>query len=1089
MHSLCYRPPEAARLEGDIAGYRGNRMSKTNAPKVVDQVMVSSTFTDLEQHRAALIDAINRYGLHPKVMEYSGASPRTVVDASLDMVRDSAGYICLISFRYGQILDCAHRNPDGKSITELEFDEALRLDRPILLFIMDNHPVLPKHVETDSDKIDKLNAFRERAKKISSDSNIERVYDVFDSLETFKKLIGPAISRLKDDIAHSKDTPPPIPPLPTPTPSKSSPIPHPPAFYAKADYLPGHDFIGRKAQCEELSDWASPDNPANLLLFHAIGGNGKSMLTWQWTTRLAPHVRQDWAGRFWYSFYEQGAVMADFCRHVLAYMTGRPFEEFRTQKTLQMRDELLAQLKARPWLLVLDGLERVLVAYHRIDAAELADESGDNPTDTIASRNPRDTIRDEDGDLLRALAHAAPSKILATSRLIPRVLLNAAGQDMPGVKCKPLDGLLAEDAEALFRACGIRGDSAAIRSYLGKNCDNHPLVIGVIAGLVNDYLPDRGNFDAWVVDAAHGAKLDLGHLDLIQRRNHILKAAIAALPEDSAAMLSQLALLQEAVDYPTLLALNPLLPPEPEVVEALDDPKTTHFWKHASKAMQQQIWEEYAAALAGHKGYLEAKRAWASHRDVQRAPMRLDDAIKDLERRGLLQYQNQRHDLHPVVRSVAFAAANPERRLHQGEKAVDHFSSQPHRPYDEVETLEEIAPALHAIRVCLKLGMYERAAWIYMEVSNALTFNLQAYSETLEILRPLFPRGWGERPEIDIGHNVSHLATNAGRALSAFRNRSNAEDAYGLALEVNLRAKNWFNLTRNIANFAVFYESKLYFALKLAQLSYRLAMAVDREGMVMSVCGDRLNHFHARLGHWDAIVEQHHETGVHPAKEERALYRYGDAELDAALFSFWRSENPSVQIAHALSIAREGQNRPIIQALYCLRGNWYARQQSWLLARDAYHEAVRMTRERNFMDEWSETSLALSKYHLNQLPDAREEAERLAQLPEPAQYLLAQLWQAIGDPARARHHALAAYERYWGDGEPYVFRYWLDRTTELLHELGEPIPQLPPFDPAKVQLYPWEAEVQAAIDRLNAEKAAKVASAAADEGEVPASRH
>lgn len=1058
--------------------------------------MVSSTFTDLEQHRAALIDAINRYGLHPKVMEYSGASARSVVDASLDMVRDSAGYICLISYRYGQIPDCPDRNPDGKSITELEFDEALRLDRPIVLFIMDNHPVLPKHIDTDPDKIVKLNAFRERAKKIASDSNIERVYDVFDSLETFKKLSGPAISRLKDDIARSKDTLSPIPlvspPPPTPTPAKSSPIPHPPAFYAKPDYLPGHEFIGRNAQCEELSDWASPDNPANLLLFHAIGGNGKSMLTWHWTTRLAPQVRRDWAGRFWYSFYEQGAVMADFCRHALAYMTGRPFEEFRKLKTLQMRDELLAQLKARPWLLVLDGLERVLVAYHRIDAAELADESGDNPTDAIASRNPRDTIRDEDGDLLRALAQAAPSKILATSRLIPRVLLNAAGQDIPGVRCKPLDGLLAEDAEALFRACGIRGDSAAIRNYLGRNCDNHPLVIGVIAGLVNDYLPDRGNFDAWVADPAHGAKLDLGQLDLIQRRNHILKAAIAALPEDSAAVLSQLALLQEAVDYRTLQALNPLLPPEPEPVEKPDDPKVKPFWKRRDQSTKQHLLEQYTTALARYETYQAAVRAWVAHPDARRAPQRLDDAIKDLERRGLLQYEHKRHDLHPVVRSVAFAEANPEQRLRQGEKAVDHFTSQPHRAYEQVEALEEMAPALHAIRVCLKLGMTERAAQIYVgDVSDALYINLEAYSEILEILQPLFPHGWDERPAFNDESIASFLARDAGHVLKWLGNLSEAGKAYRNSLSIKLAAEDWTGVASLISDFASLFEKMLmpHQALRMYRLACGLTMAGDLDVELKSVRMDDMNYIHAKLGFWDEAVLPYCEPDFQPEQVYRAKYRLGDAAYLEALFAFWRNEDPSSQIARALPLVEESHSRRVIRDLRGAQGDWHSKKQEWPQARYAYDEAVRLARERKLMDAFSETGLALAKYHLGELPDAREEAQRLAQLRKPAHYHLARLWQAIGDIAQAKQHARVAYKHYWGDGEPYVFRYWLDRTTELLHELGEPIPQLPPFDPAKVQPYPWEAEVQAAIDRLNAEKAAKVENAAADEGEAPDSRH
>jgi Domain of unknown function (DUF4062) len=1071
-------------------------MSKTHTPKAVDQVMVSSTFTDLEQHRAALIVAIHGHKLYARVMENDSAGLDDVIESSLAMVRESAVYICLIGFKYGQIPPCPQRNPDNRSITELEFDEALRLKRPILLFLIGKkHPILFDDVEPDSAKKAKLEAFRERAKQIGPDSTLHRIYAVFSDLPDFERKIAPSLAKIKAHLDSRSSAPDEKidsqPELENgPEVFAPPPIPHPPAFYAKPDYLPGHDFIGRKAQCAELSDWASADNPTNLLLFHAIGGNGKSMLTWQWATRHASQVRKDWAGCFWYSFYEQGAVMADFCRHALAYMTGRPLGDFKALKTLQMRDALLQQLKRKPWLLVLDGLERVLVAYHRIDAAELADEAGDNPTDTIASRNPRDTIRDEDGDLLRALAQAAPSKLLVTSRLIPRVLLNAAGQDIPGVKSKPLDGLLAEDAEALFRACRIRGDAAAIRTYLGKNCDNHPLVIGVIAGLVNDYLPDRGNFDAWAADPAHGAKLDLGHLDLIQRRNHILKAAIAALPEDSAAVLSQLALLQEAVDYRTLQALNPLLPSEPDEVEKPDDPKANPFWKRMDESTQQRLLEQYTAALARYEAYQEAQRAWAAHPDVQHAPKRLDDAIKDLERRGLLQYEHRRHDLHPVVRSVAFAEANPEQRLRQGEKAVDHFTSQPHRAYEQVETLEEMAPALHAIRVCLKLGMTEYAAQIYIgDVGNALIFNLEAYSEILEVLQPLFPQGWGERPAVDYERNASYLAVAAGHALSMLWNSSEARNAYRNSLSIDFAEEDWSEVANAIRSFALLSNDARRFhqELNLCRLAYSMAMASDLDVADKSVCMDFLNKIHAKLGFWNEIALPSSKQGTHPALHRRALYRPGNAERDEALFAFWRNEDPSPQIARALPLAREGQNRYAIRMLYDIQGDWHVKQHEWPQARDAYDEAVRLARERNLMEPTSETGLALAKYHLGELPDAREEAQRLAQLREPAHYRLAQLWQAIGDMAQARHHARAAYKHYWGDGEPYVFRYWLDRTIELLHALNEPIPQLPPFDPAKVQPYPWEAEVQAAIDRLNAEKAAKADGAAADKDISPAS--
>src|SRR5436305_9388582 len=97
------------------------------------------------------------------------------------------------------------------------------------------------------------------------------------------------------------------------------------------------------------------------------------MLTWEWTTKHATQVRTDWAGRFWYSFYERGAIMADFCRRALAYITGQPLDNFKKIKTSELTERLLHHLQARPCLLILDGLERVLVAYHRFDAAEVRD--------------------------------------------------------------------------------------------------------------------------------------------------------------------------------------------------------------------------------------------------------------------------------------------------------------------------------------------------------------------------------------------------------------------------------------------------------------------------------------------------------------------------------------------------------------------------------------------------------------------------------------------------------------------------------------------------------------------------------------------
>jgi hypothetical protein len=546
-------------------------------PLLYKGVMVSSTFTDIKQHRAALINAINGQQLKPVVMEHDSAKPDVdVVDSSLQMVRDASAYVGVISHKYGQIPDCPKRNPQRLSLTELEFNEARRLERPVLLFIMgDEHYVKPGDVETDPEKAEKLRAFRENAKRRNPDSSVHRVYKVFNDLHEFEVAAMQSVADLRRFLEVSDEE---SVSEPVPEETKAGVIPTPPAFYAEPRYIGSHEFVGRQAELNRLSDWAAPADAHPILLFEAIGGTGKSMLAWEWINNYSTVVRKDWAGRFWYSFYEKGAIMADFCRRALAYMTGQPLEELRKKKTVELGEQLLSQLQANPWLLVLDGLERVLVVYHRFDAAQLADDQVDTSKDQIAHRDPYAAIRPEDDDLLRMLAAAAPSKLLITTRLTPRVLLNPSSQGIQGVLRVPLPGLRPTDAEQLLRACGVNGDSQEIQNYLKSHCDCHPLVTGVIAGLISNYLPSRGNFDAWAADSAAGGQLNLANLDLVQKRNHILHAALADLPEKSRQLLSTLALLPEAVDYPTLSALNPHLPPEPEEVAEAENPEDYPWW-------------------------------------------------------------------------------------------------------------------------------------------------------------------------------------------------------------------------------------------------------------------------------------------------------------------------------------------------------------------------------------------------------------------------------------------------------------------------------------------------------------------------------
>lgn len=1016
-------------------------------------------------------------------MKHLPAQDRDGFKVSMEMVDKADIYIGIYAWRYGWVPD--FDNPKQVSITELEFDRAVGRKaagqlKELLIFIMDESvKVSPADIEMSDVAQQKLKAFKERV-------STKRVVGFFKSTEDLQRQISEALAAynlrnlVKPDPEsieiHSVEI---------------ASIPHPPAFYAEPDYIGSHKFVGRAAELQVLTDWANPADTTNLLLFEAIGGNGKSMLTWEWTINprhalAARPADMPWAGRFWYSFYEGGASMEGFCRHALAYMTGRPLEDFAKKKTAELKDDLLAQLHARPWLLILDGLERILVAYHRIDAAEVPDEEANIPTDKIVNRNPCDAIRDEDNDLLRALAAARPSKLLVSSRLTPRVLLNPSGQTIPGAKRITLPGLRPPDAEALLRSCGIEGKSAAIQGYLTANCDNHPLVIGILGGLIVNYLPARGDFDAWSAAPDGGAALDLASLDLIQRRNHILEVAIQKLPDASRQLLSTLALLTDSVDYETLNAFNPHLPPEPEEVETPTPPEKVRWhwiygnpkrWEQMSDEQKAGAQKQYEAALEHWQDYEKAVQARLASAEFRAAPKRLVETVKDLEQRGLLQWdgRTRKYDLHPVVRGVASGAMAAADRERHGQRVVDHFTAQPHRPYEEAETLEDVRSGLHVVRTLLKLGHYQQAADAYRgDLSDALFFNLNAYAEALSLLKPFFPNGWGELPKEVTARDSSYLANDAAIALDFCGELPAALAAYGASLRAELEAEDWSETAIRLRNISANLcdQNRLAPALRTNSLGLEVAtLSEDKE----NVFGGRLDLFanQSRLGQLSEAAATWCLLDPMGRDWSRNVYRPGRAEQYYAQFHLWQGSLQEEHLAEAERLAAHGKDRTIIRYLHRLRGDRRLTQGEWELAAASYQEAVRLARDtRSVIDARSETGLALAKHHLGQLANPREEAERLSQIRDPAHRLLAQLWLALGDPEKGKHHALAAYKWAWADGEPYVHRYELTQTTALLRQMNVPIPNLPPYDPAKDEPFPWEAEVRAAIEKLRAEKEA-----------------
>jgi hypothetical protein len=323
------------------------------------------------------------------------------------------------------------------------------------------------------------------------------------------------------------------------TESEPYPIPQPPELYAVPPYALTYQFVGREQELRDLDRWAASGEPA--LVFEAIGGMGKSALVWEWLQSHAAQQIPGLAGRMWWSFYERGSSLRGFVRHALAYVTGQSEEAYRHSGDWEATHALLSELRRRPFLLVLDGFERILAAYHHLDKAQIRDDRIQE--DLRQSTNPMD------GDLMRALVDCAPSKILVTSRLMPAALDGV-------VRHISLGGLKPRDAESLARAAGVKGTAAKIQAFASEfGC--HALLMRVVCGMVNRYAAHPGFFDEWLADPAAGGALRLDQVERAARNAHILEFALARLDPPERQLLARIAVLSDTASYETVRVISP----------------------------------------------------------------------------------------------------------------------------------------------------------------------------------------------------------------------------------------------------------------------------------------------------------------------------------------------------------------------------------------------------------------------------------------------------------------------------------------------------------------------------------------------------
>jgi hypothetical protein len=285
-----------------------------NQPKDYKAIMLSSTFTDLKEHRQRAIETIYNLGYMPRVMEYSGAQAEAdVIETSLAMVRDTIAYIGVIGLKYGHIPFDSQLNPNLLSMAELEFEEARRVGHPLLLFVMDDdHPVRRADVESVSSSREKLDAFRARLQRefyCHSFGSLEQfsvaltkaLQDLDRHLKSMHEYFSENIERVKGSSSEAAQPAPEtideIEPTKEPSPLESpKALPPTPSFVLEnfqtapfySDHAARSDLLNRKAVAETVATmienvWRDADKEESIdrtfmVHLHGRWGSGKTSI-------------------------------------------------------------------------------------------------------------------------------------------------------------------------------------------------------------------------------------------------------------------------------------------------------------------------------------------------------------------------------------------------------------------------------------------------------------------------------------------------------------------------------------------------------------------------------------------------------------------------------------------------------------------------------------------------------------------------------------------------------------------------------------------------------------------------------------------
>jgi tetratricopeptide (TPR) repeat protein len=396
-------------------------------------VFVSATTADLGGCRRQVADILIEAGVFPIIQDYFGPDPREIGGLLLDKILAADAVICLIGHAFGTASSSAG-DTILRSYTQLEYDLAVRYEKPIYIFVATEEYAQGHTISEDQLLRDNQEAHR----KAILDG--KRKYDKFSSQARLAELIR---SLVRPILVHA---------------GRRS---------IRWLHLPPRPacFVGRTDEMQQFNEAIDKSCPAVIVML-GMGGQGKTSLC---AYSIRSRATLPFAGGLWVSA-ETGLTFSEFLDAALGEFLGNRFSKVDEPGLDERIRRLILILQTRPLMIAIDAIERWLLGW--------IEQRGIQGLADLSMRQGAYEGLDQFLEQVSALDNG--SHVILTSRALPAALDHVNCAILPvfpdGDFQAGLRGLSPEESVVLLSKLGMIAPAEKLRE-LAASLVCHPLAL------------------------------------------------------------------------------------------------------------------------------------------------------------------------------------------------------------------------------------------------------------------------------------------------------------------------------------------------------------------------------------------------------------------------------------------------------------------------------------------------------------------------------------------------------------------------------------------------------------------------------------